>query len=66
MKAQACRFRRTRLNDWERGIAILETFDFYDVIAIIDQTGKIIEKSPWDYDLSGGPLAYLDTEYGHN
>ena len=60
IRAQLCRFNRTKDSEYEDGIAILDIFDLYSVDNIIDTNGNIVQEL-WDYKLISGPLAYLDS-----
>lgn len=59
LRAQACRFRRFTVSkkgkdieDWEPGIAFLQSFNLSDVSFIVDVNGEIIPaKKLYDYSL---------------
>lgn len=58
LRAQACRFRRfatakrTKVCDWEPGIAFLKSFGISDVDVIVDINGdKIPSENLYDYNL---------------
>ena len=65
MKAQACKFKRKKDSlGWETGIAVLNIgFDCSDVKFIIDNDGKKVPKTLWNYRLISRPMSYLDTDY---
>lgn len=51
MKIQACTFSRCLGAQKERGLAFQDDFDSNDIKFIVDENGKKVGKSLWDYRL---------------
>jgi len=64
-KAQACKFQLNGSTPYRNGIAILDIFNYANVLHIVDcENGNTIRAEElFDYNLVGGPLAYCDPGY---